>query len=110
MAVAVGRRGDARWVFLDGEVYVVEVERAAAARRARRASTRPRLAGAPMPATVVRASSSAPAGRRRGDTLLVLEAMKMELPSRARATAWSRGALREGELVQPGVALVDLEW
>ena len=82
----------------------VEGTRRAASRR-----QRPRDAlMAPMPATVVnsrrrrRATASPP-----GDTVLVLEAMKMELPVRAPRDGRGRGgALPGGELVQPGVALV----
>ncbi len=47
---------------------------------------------------------------RKGDTLLILEAMKMELPIRAPADGVVRAVhCREGELVTPGVALVDLD-
>ena len=47
---------------------------------------------------------------KTGDTLLILEAMKMELPIRAPADGVVRvGALQEGELVQPDIVLVELE-
>jgi biotin carboxyl carrier protein len=47
---------------------------------------------------------------RRGDTVMVLEAMKMELPIRAaRDGIVTSVACREGELVQPGVTLVEIE-
>jgi urea carboxylase len=46
----------------------------------------------------------------KGDTLLVLEAMKMELPVRAPAAGTVAAlACREGELVQPGVPLIELD-
>ncbi len=45
-----------------------------------------------------------------GETVLVLEAMKMELPVRSpRAGVVKAVHCAQGELVQPGVALVDLE-
>jgi acetyl/propionyl-CoA carboxylase alpha subunit len=99
--------GDIRWVFLDGEVYRFEVERR---------GQRPRATGhhgslmAPMPATVLEVSVASGDMVQAGDTLILLEAMKMELPVRApvsgRVTAVH---CRKGELVQPGVALIDIE-
>ena len=64
---------------------------------------------APMPATV-RAIAVAPGDRvTRGTTLVVLEAMKMELPIKAPADGTVVSlACRVGELVQPGVALVEI--
>jgi biotin carboxyl carrier protein len=45
-----------------------------------------------------------------GDTLVVLEAMKMEVPIRAPRAAIVRTIhCVEGQLVQPGMMLVDLE-
>jgi 3-methylcrotonyl-CoA carboxylase alpha subunit len=63
-----------------------------------------------MPATV-RRLLVAPGDRvKAGDSLLILEAMKMELPVRAPAAGTVRAILcREGDLVQPGVALVTIE-
>ncbi len=97
--------GDARWVFLDGETYQFQAVR----------STRRKTAGhagsldAPMPATVLRLNVAAGERVRRGDTLIVLEAMKMELPVRAPADAVVAAVhCREGDLVQPGVSLIDL--
>jgi biotin carboxyl carrier protein len=47
---------------------------------------------------------------KKGDTLLVLEAMKMELPVRAPGDGTVTAvSCREGELVQAGVVLVELE-
>ena len=63
-----------------------------------------------MPATVLKLVVAEGAQVRKGDTLLILEAMKMELPVRAPADAVVRAMLcREGELVQPGTVLVELE-
>ena len=65
---------------------------------------------APMPATVVRVMVEPGDRVSRGDTLLMLEAMKMELPIRAPRDGVVR-VVRcvAGELVQPGVNLLELE-
>lgn len=99
-------QGDTRWVFLDGEVYEFEVQRPGR----RRTSAHHASLSSPMPATVRRILVAPGATVARGDTLLVLEAMKMELPVRAPddgvVTAVS---CREGDLVQAGVPLVEIE-
>ena len=104
-ALAVAH-GDTRWVFLDGEVFQFEVQH----RGARRASSHQGSLSAPMPATVVRVLVTPGQAVVRGDTLIVLEAMKMELPVRAPSDGTVRSiGCREGQLVQPGVALVEME-
>ena len=98
--------GDTRWVFLDGEVYEFEVQRAG---RKRTAGHHGSLT-APMPATVVRVNTQTGARVKKGETLLVLEAMKMELPVRAPTDgAVAAVNCRVGELVQPGVPLVEID-
>jgi biotin carboxyl carrier protein len=100
--------GDSRWVFLDGDVFVFEVVRAAAKRR--RASVAQGSLSAPMPATVRQVVTSPGAQVKQGDVLLVLEAMKMELPVRAPADGKvARVKCREGDLVQAGQELIELE-
>ena len=99
--------GDTRWVFLDGEVFEIEVQ--PEGRRRRAASAHASLS-APMPATVVRVEVSAGAVVRHGDTLVILEAMKMELPIRASVDGTVTAVhCKPGDLVQPGVALIDIE-
>ena len=62
-----------------------------------------------MPATVLKVLVSAGAPVKKGDTLVILEAMKMELPLRAPADATVAAVhCREGELVQPDTVLVEL--
>ena len=96
------------WAFCDGEIY-----------RERRRSDEPHQIGpptgghydlaAPMPATVVKILVTAGQAVKQGETLVVLEAMKMELPIRAPADAVVQAInCREGELVQPERALVEL--
>jgi biotin carboxyl carrier protein len=63
----------------------------------------------PMPATVVKVLVAPGQAVRHGDTLVVLEAMKMELPIRAPSDAVVQAVnCREGELVQPERTLVEL--
>ena len=64
---------------------------------------------APMPAKVRSVLVDAGALVAVGDTLLVLEAMKMELPIRApEAGRVVRVNCREGEMVQPDTVLVEI--
>lgn len=97
--------GDTRWVFLDGEVFELEVQRAGR----RRAAAHQGSLSAPMSATVRTINVDVGATVKKGDTLLVLEAMKMELPVRAGADGTVKSiSCSEGDLVQPGVVLVEL--
>lgn len=102
-AIAVG---DTRWVFVDGRVYeLTEARQAARARSGPQGSL-----SAPMPATVRRVLVKEGDTVKRGDSLIVLEAMKMELPVRAASAGVVEAVrCREGELVQPGVALIDIK-
>ena len=61
-----------------------------------------------MPATVLKILVKAGDAVKKGDTVLVLEAMKMELPVRAPADA-TIGAVRcrEGELVPADATLIE---
>lgn len=103
----VAAAGDARWVFLDGQVYTFE---------AVQANPRPRTGGhhgtlsAPMPATVIRIQAAAGDQVARGDVLIVLEAMKMELPVRAPAGGIVATLnCQVGDLVQPGTVLIEID-
>ena len=99
--------GDARWVFVDGEVFRLETWTAGARRKP---GGHHGTLAAPMPATVVRMEVAPGDVVKRGDTLIVLEAMKMELPVRAPADGTvTRINCKVGELVQPGVGLLDLD-
>jgi biotin carboxyl carrier protein len=63
-----------------------------------------------MPATVVAIHATPGQAVQAGDTLIVLEAMKMELPIRSPKTGVVKTLhCRIGELVQPGVTLLELE-
>lgn len=100
--------GPTCWVFVDGEVHTFEVEREGT-RRGRAAGQHGTLT-APMPATVVRVQTEVGAAVKRGDTLVILEAMKMELPVRASADGVVMAVnCRKGELVQPGKSLIEID-
>jgi 3-methylcrotonyl-CoA carboxylase alpha subunit len=102
--------GDARWVFCDGEVTVVDLDEGRPRPGRRPGSPGHDTLTAPMPATVIRVVAPAGARVARGATVLLLEAMKMELPLRApHAAVVSALHCREGDLVQPGVTLVELD-
>lgn len=102
-AVAVD---DDVWVFVDGHVHVVTQ---GAPRRRRQADHEGALA-APMPATVSVINVTPGQQVTRGDVVIVLEAMKRELPIVApRDARIARVACHTGELVQPGIPLIELE-
>jgi biotin carboxyl carrier protein len=98
---------DKRWVFVNGSVYAFDLQRPGSRGRPRQGHD----AGlsAPMPATVVKLHAAPGDHVQAGQLLVVLEAMKMELPVRA-ATAGRVDAVHcaEGELVQPGEPLLHL--
>jgi len=106
LAYAV-RRGQETWVFIEGRVWVIDT-REPSTRRARQHDEA--ALSAPMPATVVAINVAAGQAVKAGDTLVVLEAMKMEMAITAPHDGTVRTiACRVGELVQPGVPLVELE-
>jgi len=109
MAYAVSD-GAQTWVFFDGRTYVVpEQEANAPTDRAAHVDERLALAS-PMPATVVDVRVNAGDRVSKGDVMIVLEAMKMELPIVApRDATVSAVRCRPGELVQPGIPLLALE-
>jgi biotin carboxyl carrier protein len=130
LAFAAGP-ADARWVFLDGRVYVVDASDAgpvgpphttgsvalpqttSSVAQPFRAATRKRddhALVAPMPATVVTITVEPGQRVSKGDALIVLEAMKMELPIKAPRDGVVKAiACRPGDLVQPGLPLLELE-
>ena len=105
--VAIARAGATTWVFVDGNTFTLTDGQGGAA-RAKSGGTGSVMS--PMPATVVSINTSAGAQVKDGDVLIVLEAMKMELPIKApRAGVVKAVHCSKGELVQPGTDLVELE-
>jgi acetyl/propionyl-CoA carboxylase alpha subunit len=97
--------GNERWVYHDGCVYVLEVQRGGR----RRTSGRQASLSAPMPATVRQIRVAVGDAVTRGETLILLEAMKMELPVRAATDGIvARIDCAEGELVEPGRPLLEI--
>ena len=95
--------GGRTWVFHDGVTYEIADEIG----RARALQAHGSVA-APMPATVTSVNVGPGDAVKRGDVLIVLEAMKMELPIRAPGDGTVAAIhCRPGELVQPDVSLID---
>ena len=97
---------DVTWVFHDGAVYRLE-DGSPSARRGHQ--THGSLSS-PMPATVIAVKVADGDTVTSGQTLIVLEAMKMELPVRAPGDGRvTRVRCKPGDLVQPDVSLIDFE-
>jgi biotin carboxyl carrier protein len=107
--VALAADGDATWVFVDGQVARIEgVEKAPTRGRARGRGDGGVMA--PMPATVVSLNAKPGQAVNEGDTLIVLEAMKMELPIKSPRSGTIKAVhCAKGDLVQPGVSLLEIE-
>jgi len=102
MYVAVA--GGVSWVFHAGHVYRIEEG------TSRRAAQTHGSVTSPMPATVINVHVAPGDQVKAVQTLIVLEAMKMELPVRAPGDGRVRAVhCRAGELVQPDVSLIDFE-
>jgi acetyl/propionyl-CoA carboxylase alpha subunit len=99
--------GETIWIFHDGVVHEAVADTTGTRRRGAHAQG---SLTAPMPATVIEIRVAAGAAVKRGDILLVLEAMKMELPVRAPGDGRVKAIhCRPGDLVQPETSLIDLE-
>jgi 3-methylcrotonyl-CoA carboxylase alpha subunit len=105
--VAVAIDANATWVFVNGHVARIENE----TRDTRTAGKKRGEAGvmSPMPATVVAINAIPGQPVTEGETLIVLEAMKMELPIKAPRSGIVKAVhCAKGDLVQPGVNLLEL--
>ena len=100
--------GSQRWVFIEGMVFLVTA--AGGGGRRAHATDDEMALSPPMPATVSAINVEAGQQVETGDVLVMLEAMKMELPIRAPRRGRVKAlACREGELVQPGKPLIEME-
>ena len=98
-----------RWAFWNGHVYRAGSIAAHPARSRRDRHAGSQVIAAPMPATVIKVLVSAGQTVKKGDTLVVLEAMKMELPIRATGDAVVTAVrCTQGDLVQADATLVEL--
>jgi len=106
LAFAVAGRDT--WVFLDGRTYIVNDTPDGSPRRSH--VDEQGALTAPMPATVLKINATTGQQVRRNDVVIVLEAMKMELPIRSPRDGVVKAIRSEaGELVQPGTTLLELE-
>jgi biotin carboxyl carrier protein len=106
--VAAASDANGTWVFFDGQVAFVP--RDAATTRGRGKGRSDSSVMAPMPATVIALNTAAGQTVSEGDIVMVLEAMKMELPIRApRGGVVKAVHCAKGDLVQPGVHLLEIE-
>jgi 3-methylcrotonyl-CoA carboxylase alpha subunit len=106
-AIATTGAGESVWIGVDGHVFEFRVSQDTSA--AKSDSKDQDALSPPMSATVVRIAVQPGAAVQAGDTLIVLEAMKMELPIRAPRAGIVRAIhCHEGDLVQPGVILIEL--
>jgi 3-methylcrotonyl-CoA carboxylase alpha subunit len=100
--------GGLAWVFLEGQIYTFEIVQGS--RTKRRSAAHGGALAAPMPATVRLVAVAVGDVVTAGDVLILLEAMKMELPIRAGVDGTVTAInCREGEMVQPGRELVRVE-
>ena len=103
--VAIAGPAENRWIWIDGQVFVVNTARGPRARRSAGAAD----LSAPMPATVVKVLAAPGQRVSRGEVLVMLEAMKMELPVRApRDGVVTAVHCTAGQLVQPGTPLLEM--
>jgi acetyl-CoA/propionyl-CoA carboxylase biotin carboxyl carrier protein len=94
---------------VDGFVAEIKKE-ASAASRGRSKGRGDSGVMTPMPATVVSINAAAGHSVNEGDTVIVLEAMKMELPIKAPRTGIVKAIhCAKGDLVQPGVSLLEID-
>jgi biotin carboxyl carrier protein len=108
--VYVAGSTDNAWAFWNGHVFRGNAPAASSARRRPTVTDLAQSLTAPMPAVVRQVIAQPGAIVRKGEALIVLEAMKMELPIRAPTDGTVVAVhCREGELVQPDAPLVDLQ-
>jgi len=101
------RSGDVAFVHWDGRAYEVREAREGG-RAAHKAATG--SLEAPMPGKVIKLSASVGQEVRKGQEILVVEAMKMENQIRApKDGRLTRLAAKVGDMVGPGVVLAEIE-
>jgi 3-methylcrotonyl-CoA carboxylase alpha subunit len=95
------------WFLYEGETYTIDVADKGARRKARAGD---HSLAAPMPGVVLKINVAAGDAVKKGASLIVLEAMKMEHQILAPYDGVVKAVhCQAGELVQPGVDLVTME-
>jgi biotin carboxyl carrier protein len=109
LVYAVGSAADC-WLFWEGHVFHGDFRSQQGGSPAGSGShTAPGSLTAPMPARVLKVQVEPGSHVTKGDVVVVLEAMKMELPVRAHGNAVVRAVhCRAGELVEADAVLIDL--
>ena len=109
--VYVAGPAEDRWVFWNGRVFRGDFRADPQVGRPRQ--TRPgakHVLSAPMPATIIEVRVKPGDAVKKSDVVVLLEAMKMELPIRAVSDGMVAAVhCRAGELVQADAPLVELE-
>jgi acetyl/propionyl-CoA carboxylase alpha subunit len=101
------RVGDQIHLAWQGRVYRLSEEREGATRATRHATG---ALEAPMPGKVIKVSVTVGQAVKKGQELLVIEAMKMENALRAPKDGHVKSlAARVGDMVSPGLVLVEVE-
>jgi biotin carboxyl carrier protein len=107
--VYVAGSAGSRWVFWNGRIYSEQVENTPQKTGAESGYIS-RTLTAPMPATVLKVNVKAGDAVKKGDVVVLLEAMKMEMPVRAEANAIvALVHCREGELVNAESPLLEFQ-
>ena len=107
--IAIASTSEFDWVFVNGQVARFDAVAKDAGRKRSRARGDAGVMS-PMPATVVAIKTAPGQAVSQGDTLIVLEAMKMELPIKAPRDGVIKAVhCAKGDLVQPGVNLLEFE-
>jgi len=109
VVVYVAGTAESWWAFSNGRVFRAQ---APAERRLpkRGSGGHATSVTAPMPAAVVRVNTTVNARVRKGEVLVVLDAMKMEMPVRADADAVVKAVhCRAGDVVQADTVLIELD-
>lgn len=106
--VYVAGHSDDRWAFWNGQVFRSRAP-APSPEKTGSASPSAQQLAAPMPATVVQVLVLPGAQVKKGQAVVILEAMKMELPVRSLADGTVTAVhCRGGDLVQADAVLVEI--
>jgi biotin carboxyl carrier protein len=99
-----------RWVFWNGHIFRGDFRESGPSRRRAERSSGSQTLTAPMPATVVTIHVKPGDRVAKGQVVMLLEAMKMELPLRAPGDGVVTAIhCREGQLVQADMPLAELQ-